>query len=354
MPRASSQSSKAMKSGFGMQEGIAKVVAARFAVVQHSKKDGTLVTPFFGVLLDYVKCDETGEAENPDDIMTKDLPIQWVAKNKDWSEKDANADSDYDVPQFLFDKLKFHPGKAKGPEDTDPEDLGVEVGTEGNMMWSESDNITPFQDCDWIEFCKSLESKGFKPEINDQSFAPNYVGMVFKFHTENKPLRKDAKTDEKPQTKWVVDQIYVRPYEKKGTSAAKSTAKPATTAAGKKAASAPAPAAVESNGTGDAANGAFTAALEKLLSSPGPATKAVSKRLKEESEGVKLTEFMRAIANELMLSKVDGKTISGSVQKEVINSMKVGATEDEPGWIEQAGAGTVVVDREAETVSLVG
>lgn len=351
MPRASSQSSKAMKSGFGLQEGIVKVTEARFKIEQHSKKDGTLVTPFFGMLFDYVKCDESGEAENSDDIMTKDLPIQWVAKDKENKTDDGE-------PIYLFEKLKFRPGNAKNATDTDPEDLGCEVGTEGNTMYAESDGLAPFQDADWIEFCKSLEQKGFKPEINDQSYAPNYVGLVFKFHTENKPLRKDAKADDKPQTKWVVDQIYVRPYEAKGgkakpaaSSAAKPNGKAATTAKTQ-----PAPAAesdaepTDTPVVSDEATTAFTTALEKLVNNPAPATKAVSNGLKV---GASLPNFQRAIANEMMLTKVNGKPIAGAVQKEVISAMRLAGTDDEPGWIETAGAGVISVDREKGEVTTV-
>ena len=327
MPKGSSQSSKALKAGFGITEGTIKVVSACFLLHEFTNKDGDVALTFFGHRWDVVRCDEAGEAES-DETTPQYFIVQIAGKDKETGEVDLN-------------KLKFHPGKAKNADDPDPEDLGLEMGTEGNSMYCET-ATAPFQDADWIEFCKSLETKGWKPEINDQSFAPNYVGTVLKVHTETKPLRLGAKTDAKPQTKWVVDEIYVRPYESKKGGA---KGKPATGAASKSTPQSKTSETANSAEPNEAAGEAYRAALDKLLESPAAATKTQSKGL--ANGGIKLTDFYRAVANEASLAKINGKPIPGVLQHKIIAGMKQ-YDENEGGFIEQNSEGKVTVDREVE------
>ncbi len=327
MPKVSSQSSKAIKSAFGMESGIAKIVDAKFVIDQFRTKDGTVALTYMGMKMDYVKSDETGEVEDPENVMEQVFIIQ-IPKDGD------------------VGNLKFVPGNIKSGTDNDPEELEREVGVAGNTYCGDS---MPFADADWIEFCHSLEVKGFKPEINDQSFAPNYIGLVFKFHAENKALRPGqvVKEGKKPQTKWVVDQIFVRPYESAGkTKGATKNAPKSSTASTSK--STETSSAGSTNGS-DATGEMFQAALAKLINNPVTATKGVSKSL--ENGGAKLADFYRGVANELAMTKLEnGKGIPPSEQRLVLANLK-NYSEEDGGWIELNSGGLVFVDREEGVVT---
>lgn len=336
MPKVSSQSSKALQSGFGMQEGVAKVIDAKYGVHEFRNKEGDVVLAFFGMQFDYVKCDETGAVEDEEKVMQQHFIISFPKKTE-------GEDYPYDLAS-----LRFHPGKAKSADDQEPEDLGTEVGTTGNTMYCET-TAAPFADSDYMEFMTSLEKKGWKPEINDQSFAPNYVGLIFKFHTEAKKLRADAKAGAKPQTRWVVDDILVRPYEQKGKKSQTSVPSKSSTAGS--AATTAADKAPSSNGdNSDVVGAAFVAALNKVLSEPSSGAKAVSKLLNED-KAAKLPDFMRAVVGEAALVKLDGKKIPPGIQKEIAGHIKDYDEKTEEGFIETHGAGLVTVDREAKEVS---
>src|SRR3990167_554058 len=234
--RVSLAGADAMKSGFGIQEGTVRVEDARFKTVQHVKGDGTLVTPFTALQFDVCKLNAAGDAET--EVEVKDFIVGWGSK-----EQTENGQH----------KFKFRPGVVANATADEVEDQGdesaetCEIGAEGNTFCSTSGG-SPFEDSDAVLLMKSLEAHGWKPEINKQAYAPNYVGATFDVRTVlkedlckrlgvryNSPKEK-AKND---PTCWEVVKIHVRPYEaSKGGGKGKGTA--ASTAAAKSTASAPA------------------------------------------------------------------------------------------------------------------
>lgn len=218
--RGTLQGSKALKSGFGIQEGNVRVTDARFKIVQHSKKDGTLVTPYLALQLDVAKLDD--QLQPTDITETKDFIVAWGSK-------EAGDDG--------MHKFRFRPAKVEKADDDDIEDLGCEIDTEGNTFCSDEGGA-PFEDSEAALFMKSLEAKGWKPEINDQAFSNNYINAAFKVKTADKAdlcnrlgvKYKAPSGDAKQQAPvvWEVTQIHERPYEKKKagktTAAAKSVA----------------------------------------------------------------------------------------------------------------------------------
>ncbi len=76
----------------------------------------------------------------------------------------------------------FHPGNADGADDADPEDLGDEVGTEGNSIYS-ADGALPNAAASYSIFNRSLAHKGFDKKKIADCYAPHYVGLKFELAT---------------------------------------------------------------------------------------------------------------------------------------------------------------------------
>lgn len=76
----------------------------------------------------------------------------------------------------------FHPGKADNAEDAEPEDLGDEVGTEGNTIYS-TDGMLPNAATTYAVFMKSLAHKGFAAKSIADCYAPNFMGLKFELAT---------------------------------------------------------------------------------------------------------------------------------------------------------------------------
>src|SRR3990167_8467251 len=221
MPRPSMQASKASSGGgFGVQEGKVEVVDARFKIVQYVKGDGSKITPMCALQFDIVQLDdewdrvEVDGEENPLAVIQKDMIVCWSSK------KDGS--------------FKFGPGLADKPTD-ESEDAGDEIDTEGPTLYCD-DTSQPFADADALVFMKSLESKGWKPEVNDLCWAPAYVGAKFEVRTVNpaelcKKLGIKHQAREKENPVWEVVDLHTKPYEEKGKGgkAGKTTAAAGTT-----------------------------------------------------------------------------------------------------------------------------
>lgn len=109
---------------------------------------------------------------------------------------------------------KIHPGIADGPEDQDPEDRGTAIGAAGNTLWSDGSAINTKSK--WAVFCASLEKAGFKPQVLDACFLPDFVGLKAKF----------VSVDEKNQDGSVykiltVKEVIKYPYDQKGGAGSK-------------------------------------------------------------------------------------------------------------------------------------
>lgn len=238
--RVSLKPSDATKmTGFGKQEGIARVDGARFKAIQHVKKDGTLVTPYLALQFDETYVDSNLKPVDDSEMEQKDFIVCW-------------GDS-----KSLECKFRFQPANVKNADDQEPVEVGVsdidgddkfkmvEVDAEGNTFVS-SDGATPFDNSDISIFMAQLEKLGFKPEVLGKGYAPDFVGLVYEFKTSEKkvvcekmkikytpgPERKDARGLVVVDMCREVTKILVRPYEKNVKPATKSAT--TTAAAGGK------------------------------------------------------------------------------------------------------------------------
>ena len=138
------------------------------------------------------------------------------------------------VPIRLGTLDTIRPGKLKNPDDINEEieDLGNEIDTEGNSVFGETGAKVSGN---WGQMEQSLRGKGFRAEVVERSYMPDYVGMKFHIKTISTGKYKDKNTqEEKDSTALVCDQIHTFPYEAKksggkkgGTSAKASTSAPA-------------------------------------------------------------------------------------------------------------------------------
>lgn len=157
---------------------------------------------------------------------------------------------------------KVRPGKMDSPADDEPEDLGTDLGVEGNSVYCE-EGTTLADNCAWIIFSKDLEARGFKPEMIGSGWLPHLEGTKFEVE-RHKAYKNPNKTYKSDPTNLGVKKIITFGYEvKKGKG--KAAAKPAAgaaAAAGKAAAGAAAGANGAATGaTGDATQIALSAVL---------------------------------------------------------------------------------------------
>jgi hypothetical protein len=183
--------------GGGFKEGIRKVTAAAFKV-DHQEFEGSAPRPPVVALvltcerldddLDPMVDDATGEAI----IETLKFPLGGKSLSK------------------------IHPAEATGPEDDEPEDLGVEVNTEGPTLFvvDQKWQLDPRSGC--AHLMASLSTK-LKEGFLDNVWAPNFVGLVAFFKTVPDEAVKIAGKDgvERPVNYKVVDKVITAPYDGK-------------------------------------------------------------------------------------------------------------------------------------------
>lgn len=228
MGKVSYASKDAVDVSFGIQEGLVEIAEITSRVHQYppNSKTGVQGDPFPCVQIKFAKLEKDG----------------------------SRTDTDVVPMEFPIGKMeKFHPGKANGPDDTEPEDLGTEVDTEGDSIYAVTDGTGLAKTCKWIRFTESLEQKGFKPEVLANGFLPELLGTKVEVKTVTLPKMPNSTSDKDP-TALVVTRILHFPYDKNGKAPAgkkpaSPASKPATQSAaastGKSPASAPAsPAAV--------------------------------------------------------------------------------------------------------------
>lgn len=218
------------QTGFGKQEGIARVDGARFKAIQHTKKDQSLVTPYLALQFDETYVGSDLKPIDESEPEQKDYILCW-------------GDS-----KSLECKFRFQPANVKNAADQEPVEVGVsdidgdekfkmvEVDAEGNTFVS-SDGAAPFENSDIGIFMAQLEKLGFKPEVLASAYAPDFVGMVYEFKTVEKkvlceklkikyspgPERKDQRGVVVVDMCREVTKILVRPYEKGAKGAVTST-----------------------------------------------------------------------------------------------------------------------------------
>ena len=193
----------------GVQEGIYRITDAATTIFQYppNRETGDQYPPFLAAHLSFEALNEKLEPLGEDDPLEKILRI----------EKDLK---------------KLRAGMASSREDPDPEDLGDELGTVGNCVFTESGARINNKSA-WAVFSKSLEEAGFKSDIIAEGYFPDLIGMVLHVKTI-KGEKANIQGREVEPNYLVCDKILVFPYEK---TAAK---KPAAKAAPKPAAARPA------------------------------------------------------------------------------------------------------------------
>ena len=226
MPRVSSHPDDVMNFKGVFADGWGKVVDAKAIVFQYppmkkaqfGHEEGWQGPPFLAAELTIQRY------ENADGLRSAAQPEQVVLQIQ-------NPDKDTSRLEIL------RPGKyPNGDPATDPEDMGGDLGSEGDTVYSAKEGFQ-FMDCKWTKFCASLKDKGFRDDLIRRSYFPDMIGLYAYFQTvTEKKWRKDMDTD---PTKFVVTEIKEYPYEQKGGGKAGTAAKGKGKAA---AASAPTPA----------------------------------------------------------------------------------------------------------------
>lgn len=77
----------------------------------------------------------------------------------------------------------FHPGKGSSPDDSDPDDLGEELNTEGNTLYIAGGEVAMNSKSGYTVFMKSLQHRGFDAGKIAQCWAPNFKGLKFELAT---------------------------------------------------------------------------------------------------------------------------------------------------------------------------
>jgi hypothetical protein len=117
---------------------------------------------------------------------------------------------------------QVHPGKADGPEDDQREDGGTELGVAGPTLFfiNEEWQLNPKSAI--AHLIKSLNKVGFKPNIIERLWAPDYVGLVAYLGSEIDPkntMRNEKTGKDEPLAYKVITKLVKAPYDSKGTTA---------------------------------------------------------------------------------------------------------------------------------------
>ncbi len=198
--------------------------------------------------------------------------------------KDGKPSGDDVVEEFLAcgPISKFHPANASSPDDENPEDLGDDVGTEGNCILAiEGAHVD--KKAKLSIFGTSLQDKGVRPTLLN-GYAPHLIDIEADFEQLTLP-KGDNYTGKRDPTCLIVarnGEIYnLAAINKRAggstsastkPAAAASTTKPAAASkangAPKPPASAPSPATSPATG-GDVAEEAESKTMELLMGLPG-------------------------------------------------------------------------------------
>ncbi len=198
----------------------------------------------------------------------------------------------------------IHPGKADGPDDDDPADMGDEEGAEGNTIFISGDSTFQIHNkAAFFKLRESLVKAGMKPEVADRFWAPDEEGMIVFMDQEadeemQMPKRgPNAKPGETEALRYVV----VKEIRQHGGKKAKGQAQ---APAGKTAASAVKGAAGKSEGKEGASASGADSEVEKTA-------RKTLRKIGEDNAG-------KTISVKALLTKVSAALTAGKLMSQVV------------------------------------
>lgn len=211
-------------------EGLVRVDKGEFGVFQKKgPKDGAAPAPIIALLLTVTRLDEEHRPLQAEDGQ----PLVEVL----------------DFGMGTTSLTYAHPARATGPDDDDPEDVGVEVGAVGPTWTVSKSGFTVNDKTAYHAFNTSLEKAGyFKPGEEQYHWGPSYEGSIFFMTNQPEKMERNGKSEQyfvKVVSEVVKNGMDSPKPQAKSTASAKKTAPPAQAkpkAAESKPASTPAPA----------------------------------------------------------------------------------------------------------------
>ncbi len=300
-----------MMGGGGFKEGNIEILKSRAAVFQYPGRDGG----------------EPGEAFPAIVWDYKVLGEDWSAPEEEHIEQMVHRVGSLDT---------IRPGQIDQKEvdnpDAEVEDLGTEPGVEGNTIFADQGGRLSFG---WPAMVESLKKAGFKAEIIERTYMPDYTGMKAHFQsvpTGRKYVPKNSKDGKEVEAKQIVcTQIQTFPYEKKQAAKGGKTTTPKTQ-----------PKVNGSAGASTPATAAETdpmAVAKQVLTAPSDQFKKMMPEGVAKKRGV----FQSLMASELVRQKVQPPAL----HKAVTDLLK-----DDDKLVELSGeTGNFIVDLEANEVT---
>lgn len=205
-----------------------------------------------------------------------------------------------------------HPGKfPDGNLEEEPEDMGGDLGAEGDTLFALQDGYQLNDKCKWMTFTTSLVEKGFKPAVLKRTYFPDLIGLYAYFTTVVKP--KQA-SDDFDSTVFVVKEIKEFPYEKTNAKpAAKGAAAKPPAATKGAAAKTPTPGAAKAK----AAEAEKVAASNGDLSAEDIAAALVTQTLATSQQGALLPDMTKVKVMAYLAINKHKPTVPTDLKKDV-------------------------------------
>jgi hypothetical protein len=87
----------------------------------------------------------------------------------------------------------IHPARADGPDDEEPEDMGTEVGAEGNTLYLNAPDWRPNERSGVIILTASMQKAGVKSEYLKRCWTPDWNGCVFEMRQSAPEKGRDGR-----------------------------------------------------------------------------------------------------------------------------------------------------------------
>ena len=189
-----------------------EIVAAKSQYVQWQPKKGSSEqkAPLTSVVLSLQELGADGS--HIGEPIDKELVVQWGPQDG----------------SMIVVRPGNAPDRATDPEDTRDENGNLVLGTEGNTLFIDEGRQYS-SNSSYINFVRSCKLAGFKPEIIDQAYLQDLVGLQAEFELVPGKANKSGTA----YNDFVVSSISKYPYEKAAKASSKPTASTAPKAASK-------------------------------------------------------------------------------------------------------------------------